>query len=168
MDDLWAFFESGAVFEYLDMSSAEKLPRSTTRLGLVAHSVQVRSLRKKVKFDKKLLKAMELQNPRVLQALRTLRLGLHQSYPTKGGHDVAAFEKFSSARENSLGNRLKDLKVEANGTIDLNTHGIYAFVKEAEEIDPAPAEAAAAAYEDDADFVIVAKEDLAQTTPRIS
>ena len=84
-----------------------------------------------MKFNKKVLKSMKQKNPRIAQQLRTLRLCLNQNLPIKGG----------------LGERLKDVKVEANSTVDISEHGIYAFVKEAEAVYPAPDVATAAKKE---------------------
>lgn len=133
-EKLLKLMESGMVLELVTGKQEANLPRSCTKLNLLADHLLTKVLGKSnplLTFA--MLRDLKKADPKAKDKLRMFALSLDPNFPMKGYMAVADFKLAWANRAEILGNRLSDLKLPdeaaANKTIDWQANGCYSWGK---------------------------------------
>ena len=87
--------------------ASKKLLSTCTQLHKLPHSSLLAMLAETIKNlqGKKPLKAAKIENPKILQQLRTLKYYFPPGFPMKGGQLLSTVKQFLKAVSAALGNR---------------------------------------------------------------
>lgn len=131
-EKLLKLMESGMVLELVTGKQEAHLPRSCTKLNLLADHLLKKVLGKSdPRLTHSLLRDLKKSDPKWKDTLRMFALSLDPNYPLKGYMPVADFNLAWANRADILGNRLADLRLPAETaatkTIDWQANGCYSW-----------------------------------------
>lgn len=126
-DKLLKLMEAGMIHEMVTGKQEANLPRSCTKLNLVADHVLSRSLGKSnPSLTIATLRDLKKKDPKVKDKLRIFALALDPNYGMKGHLATSDWYLSWSHRAEILGNHLAAIRVE-NAQIDWQRYGCYSW-----------------------------------------
>jgi hypothetical protein len=135
-DQLWKMIDSGIAEELLLKSQTKRLPRSCTRLSLLANALKVQWIKgQNESITKNVLKLMKAKDPKIVNKLFYYDLTDDGSLAMKGNMDVDLYKKQMKKRSALGGDKLSKLKVEDDGAVDESANGEFFFCMFTEDLE---------------------------------
>lgn len=133
MPRLWQLMETELVWELMGDVGTKHLPKSCTRVSLLSHTMEKCLVNRGLTpcMSRELIKLMKLKDPKIVSKLFTLKYQFPKtpSYPLKAALTYEELFSVADTRDQVLGKRMANVEIGTDGSVDLDTSGVYGYAK---------------------------------------